>query len=127
MKTILVPLDGSDFAARALPTAVAIARASGAALRLVRVVPIDPFGAARDVDAFAAEEELGAVASRCRSDGLAVTVHVESGQPADGIVSTAHLGQFDRADASSCPSTAPPSARSRSSRRSSLPGRCPRI
>jgi len=38
MTTILVPLDGSEFAAGALPTAVALARASGGSLRLVRIV-----------------------------------------------------------------------------------------
>lgn len=40
-KTILVPLDGSQFAEHALPRAVAIAQTSGAALHLVRVhVPV---------------------------------------------------------------------------------------
>lgn len=38
-RRILVPLDGSTLAESVLPHAVALARASGAALRLVRVVP----------------------------------------------------------------------------------------
>lgn len=37
IKTILVPLDGSELAEQALPLAVALARASGAALHLVHV------------------------------------------------------------------------------------------
>jgi nucleotide-binding universal stress UspA family protein len=38
-KCILVPLDGSPFGEHALPLALSIARRSGAALRLVRVLP----------------------------------------------------------------------------------------
>jgi nucleotide-binding universal stress UspA family protein len=38
-RTVLVPLDGSVFAEHALPLAVALARLSGAPLRLLRVVP----------------------------------------------------------------------------------------
>jgi nucleotide-binding universal stress UspA family protein len=38
-KSILVPLDGSPFGEHALPLALSIARRSGAALRLVRVLP----------------------------------------------------------------------------------------
>ena len=39
LSTIIVPLDGSDFAARALPHATALARSSGAKLVLMRVLP----------------------------------------------------------------------------------------
>ncbi len=39
LQSILVPLDGSVFAEQALPLAASIARRSGAALRLLRVVP----------------------------------------------------------------------------------------
>jgi nucleotide-binding universal stress UspA family protein len=39
LSTIIVPLDGSSFAARALPHATALARSSGAKLVLVRVLP----------------------------------------------------------------------------------------
>ena len=38
-KRILVPLDGSDLAERALPVAALIARASGGSIVLVGVVP----------------------------------------------------------------------------------------
>ncbi len=38
-RTVLVPLDGSVFAEHALPLAVAVARPTGAPLRLLRVVP----------------------------------------------------------------------------------------
>ena len=41
-KSILVPLDGSPFAEHALPLAVAIARGSGATLRLMRVLQGTP-------------------------------------------------------------------------------------
>ena len=39
LSTIIVPLDGSDFAARALPHATALARSSGAKPVLMRVLP----------------------------------------------------------------------------------------
>lgn len=54
IRSLLVPLDGSRFAEQAVPTAAAIARREGAALRLVRVhVPaaILPFAGAMPVDA----------------------------------------------------------------------------
>ena len=38
-RTILVPLDGSEFGEQALPAAVALARKANAELRLVHVVP----------------------------------------------------------------------------------------
>lgn len=41
-KTILVPLDGSPFAERALPVAVALAAETGGDLALIRVVPLVP-------------------------------------------------------------------------------------
>jgi nucleotide-binding universal stress UspA family protein len=40
-ETLVVPLDGSDFAAKALPAAVAIARAGNAGLRLVGIARSD--------------------------------------------------------------------------------------
>ena len=38
-KKILLPLDGSDFAAKALPHAEAVARSMGAELILLQVIP----------------------------------------------------------------------------------------
>lgn len=50
-RTIMVPLDGSDLAERALPFARQMVKASNAHLLLIRVVPPTPYPAAeRDVD-----------------------------------------------------------------------------
>lgn len=55
-RTILVPLDGSPLAERSLPYAAAVARAAGARLRLVRVVPEEgPPGATTLAGAAAAQ------------------------------------------------------------------------
>jgi nucleotide-binding universal stress UspA family protein len=70
-ETLIVPLDGSEFAAKALPTAVAIARAGHAGVRLV--------GIARDDDELASvRRHVNATARRvAATKGLEVDVIVD--------------------------------------------------
>lgn len=94
-RRILVPLDGSAVAERALPLAGRIARASGAALRLVLVHHATPASAITvpqivpaDYDAVTRESEesyLGQVAERAGGDGTAVTTALLEGVVADAI------------------------------------------
>lgn len=102
-RTVIVPLDGSEFSERALPEALAIARRSGAALRLVRVrepapaylfasavvqpdgvLPPDP-----TLDAALASEDQGylsTVADRLRREAVvAVEIEVLDGPVAAAI------------------------------------------
>jgi nucleotide-binding universal stress UspA family protein len=67
MSTLIVPLDGSDLAARALPYAAGVARRTGASLRLVRA----SFAAAAISPASGADKRLaesGERAARCRAE-----------------------------------------------------------
>ncbi len=100
MKTILVPLDGSPLAERALPHAEAIARATNARIVLVRVAhePVLP-GAntaqarmlvMRDADAY-----VTAVADRLRAAGLATDTGVVYGGVAAGIMAEATSREAD--------------------------------
>jgi nucleotide-binding universal stress UspA family protein len=90
VKTLLVPLDGSEFAARALPTAVAVARAARGVLRLVRVVPDQPSQEpGHAFDLLDAEEALRQAAAPLRAMGLDVAVNVRTGHAADGIIAAA--------------------------------------
>lgn len=83
-KTILVPLDGSPFSAKAIPVAAALARRSGATVHLVTVldpsayvpfVPGEVLVPVMDTDALAArrsadEAAIGAMANGLVADGL---------------------------------------------------------
>lgn len=103
---VVVPLDGSDLAAQALPYAAALAGAD-AELNLVRVVP--PASPIRDklgqivvpADAVerwaeqAARDELAAAAERVRGPGLAVRATVAAGDPATEILRAAAADQAD--------------------------------
>jgi len=95
---IVVPLDGSPLAEAALPHAAALARATGATLSLLRVVPAPveivpaPGFAAlvetREIEAKArheAEAYLQTVADRLRSEGVSVQTEAVVGDPADTI------------------------------------------
>lgn len=89
--TILVPLDGSALAARALPYAVTLARASHARLSLVRAALAHPLPGADPSEAQAAvvqraERELEATAESLRSGGLTVETHVYYDEAARAIV-----------------------------------------
>lgn len=100
VKTIVLPLDGSHLAERALPYAATIARRTGASIVLLEAVQADARsardpsasggGATRPVD-----ENLLSVASRLRADGVTATVHVSYADPVAAILDAA---QHHRAD-----------------------------
>ena len=68
LSTIIVALDGSDFAARAIPHATALARSSGARLVLVRVLAHHAPGSAVD-EMEAIQAALNLDAKAIRADG----------------------------------------------------------
>ena len=77
-KPVLVPLDGSDLAERALPYAATLARASGSPLLLLHVLTPTPPRGGELVHEDAARAQLNAVAERLRTDGLVVEAVVSS-------------------------------------------------
>jgi nucleotide-binding universal stress UspA family protein len=80
LSTIIVPLDGSDFAARALPHATELARSSAAKLTLMRVLP--EHGPESSADAMeAARAALSRDAEALRATGLPVDVLVRRARP----------------------------------------------
>ncbi len=104
LRTILVPLDGSALAERAIPIAADIARRAGGGVHLVRAhVPIAVVGATAEgaifsQDMLAADEALrqratdylDATASRITAEwGLRVTAYTEDGSPAGLITDIA--------------------------------------
>lgn len=104
LQRILVPLDGSALAARALPTAARIARAqAGSLLLLTAIPPADtlawaelpsspptPTLAARD-----AEQELARLSSCAQLTGLQVAREVAQGDPATAILNAARAHRAD--------------------------------
>lgn len=88
-RSIVVPLDGSEFAEHAMPSAIRIARDYGATLHLVHVhVPMPAahlFEVPLVADTFEAEAEtrireyLAKVAKRVEADGINVTTSYSSG------------------------------------------------
>jgi nucleotide-binding universal stress UspA family protein len=94
MKKILVPLDGSELSARALPYATELAHRAGATLVLVRAAMVQPFFKEDQLaaEAFAvgvAERELEDIARRLREQGLSVETHVPYGTAAESILRVA--------------------------------------
>lgn len=111
LQTLVVALDGSAEAEAAIPHSVAVARATGACVHLLRVVPSAAAGALPiiasdlmpgtpamlDLDGagpsetlvFGATLYLEAVAGRLRTTGLEVHVHVRAGPPGPTIAATA--------------------------------------
>lgn len=86
---VLVPLDGSALAEQALPHALAVARAFGAELLLLRVLgsqvaPVN--GAEFRLRKAEAAGYLGAVAARVGADGVAVSVRVLVGSAPEQIL-----------------------------------------
>jgi nucleotide-binding universal stress UspA family protein len=77
-KPVLVPLDGSDLAERALPYAATLARTSGRPLLLLHVLTPTPPRGGELVHEDAARAQLNAVAERLRTDGLVVETVVSS-------------------------------------------------
>jgi len=112
LRRILVPLDGSALALKALPMAVELAEASGACLKLLRVItpPMllgypDSYMSSELAQSYAVpDEELRA---RALADlqmvaeqvvarhGVTATIEVHSGLPADEIVDTAERRDAD--------------------------------
>jgi nucleotide-binding universal stress UspA family protein len=103
---ILVPLDGSDRSATALPLAIELARGSGAHLHLLQVVlpvPVSEIGYATDTsfldpDVYAdmmvdlersADDDLESARHTCERAGVRATTHVLVGTPSDGILRVA--------------------------------------
>lgn len=100
---ILVPLDGSELAEKALPHAIALAQATSGGLTLLRIVQpitfIDPIGGALPPspalwEVWAGEPQLAldylqAVADKLRDTELVVQTTVLEGDPASEIVSYA--------------------------------------
>ncbi|HEU4630483.1 MAG TPA: universal stress protein [Gemmatimonadaceae bacterium] len=101
---ILVPLDGSAFSARALPTAAAVAAQRGAVLHLLAahaplVVPLQLPDAPAYDPAFdlarrdALQRALTALAERLRTEcGVDATAEVVDGQPVDVLAAAAGDG-----------------------------------
>ncbi len=107
---ILVPLDGSDRAERAIPVAARIARASGGSIVFVRVIlPPAEFGtysadrsialepAAFETHLACATDYLTAVASNYENEltGITVEMDVVSGAASPTILSVARFEQAD--------------------------------
>jgi nucleotide-binding universal stress UspA family protein len=88
MKTILVPLDGSALAERALPFAATIAKKADWSILLLRAV--NTMRAQTDVAARdlvrEARAELDAVAARLASDGIQTSTRVVDKQPETAIL-----------------------------------------
>jgi nucleotide-binding universal stress UspA family protein len=98
--TILVPLDGSPLAERALPYATALARGTGARLILLRAVLAHTFLGTDPTEAQAvvvqhAETEVAAVADRLRADGVTAEPHVYYGEAAEAITDSARHQHAD--------------------------------
>lgn len=105
-RTILVPLDGSQFAEHALPVALALARRSGARLHLVTVST--PLTAAYLEGVYIGSEDLEVeVNARYRAylDGMAARLHeyinvpitdeVRHGEVAPALCELASCGEYD--------------------------------
>jgi nucleotide-binding universal stress UspA family protein len=104
---ILVPLDGSERAERAIPIAVRLVRASGGTIILLRVVasPIEPAWQASespslmqgslDADRVEAAEYLARISAAPVLAGVATSTRVYKGMPAAGILTVARSQQVD--------------------------------
>ena len=106
LRSILVPLDGSPFAAKALPPASRLARASGATLHLVLahdptqgIGPFAEFGppSVLLVEELGRREEtyLAHTAARLRREGVRVMVHHEDGFAGRVIARSAPAAKAD--------------------------------
>lgn len=104
---IIVPLDGSLRAERAIPVAARLARASGGSIILLRVVSraTEPWPnmvwqptmeqAAQDAKLIGAETYLSEVATRAKLDHVPTETVALSGSPASTILDVAHSCQAD--------------------------------
>lgn len=110
-RRVLVPLDGSEMAETALPAAVSIAAAFGAAVFLVLVVPtvetisgeraaatrLMPTAAAAvlDLEAAQAATYLQATGAELQAEGRRVTTSVERGEPVRTLLDAANKRDAD--------------------------------
>lgn len=105
-RAIVVPLDGSPLAERALPFATRLASACGAIVTLVRSIHdrqvslLEPWAAEAVVREQLsaperAERELLAAASRLRQEGVAVASHLSYEAPAQAILGAAAQARAD--------------------------------
>lgn len=102
-KKILVPLDGSTFAEKALPFAQEEAKAHGASLLLLRVVPLafieEPISEAEQeaikIIKGRAGNYLLKVAENLKKEGLDVKAEIGDGDPADVILNVADAEKVD--------------------------------
>jgi nucleotide-binding universal stress UspA family protein len=93
---LLVPLDGSELAERALPHATTLARQFGSTLHILRVVPPLPALAHGHIlvdveQALAAEAQsyLESVQARLSAEGCPAEIAYRIGSPADEIIAYA--------------------------------------
>lgn len=89
-KRILIPLDGSERAERALPVAALLARASGGSIALLRIAT-----GALDAARARAADYLAQIAASPELAGISVHAHVRSGAPAQRILEVAREQQVD--------------------------------
>ena len=106
-KSILVPIDGSDLAERALPFAAWLHRATAAKVILVRALPtvnrmfvtndsaLRIAEARQREEARQAEEQTSTAAERLRGTGVAVTVRMTAGAPSSVIMEEAATQETD--------------------------------
>jgi nucleotide-binding universal stress UspA family protein len=103
---IMVPLDGSALAERALPSAARLAAATGTTLHLVRVVeplpgavsvhgPVTVPSRHLDLEARAATEYLETVRTRLAADGVRVEVHRRLGHALDALLQEQRTAGID--------------------------------
>jgi nucleotide-binding universal stress UspA family protein len=92
---IVVALDGSERAERALPHAEALAARFGASLILLRVTASPAEPTALDAERREADRYLAALHDRLRAQGLAVHYQRPEGPPAAAILEHAHNQDAD--------------------------------
>ncbi|MFN8526736.1 MAG: universal stress protein [Chloroflexota bacterium] len=100
LSSVLVPLDGSPLAERALPYATALAGASRAKLHLIRSVVTRLFPGPHPEDAQLqivqeAENYLADLVNRLKTDDLVITPHVYLERPAVAILDAAKRQSAD--------------------------------
>jgi nucleotide-binding universal stress UspA family protein len=91
MTVVLVPLDGSELADRAVPFAAEIATRAGWSLLLLRAVDTfrAPTDAAERAERQAAREALDAMAASLEAAGVSVVTRIVDGQPETRILEAA--------------------------------------
>jgi nucleotide-binding universal stress UspA family protein len=109
IRNILVPLDGSEFSKRALPTASTIAARARAKMHLTYVLPPvsdqpalvrvvvsqESFEKSLEKTRIWAEDYLNQTAEELRKKGLQVSTHVTSGHTAEKIIDEAEQHHSD--------------------------------